>query len=251
MEARDERHQSQGHDSHPQASAHSHDRKWSDETFVGGWTQREEANLAALRPQLAKVRSLIPKGPTEPFRYVDLGAGVGYLDELILDRFTGAHAVLIDGSAPLLALAQKRLQRYAGRVQFVQADLSGQQWVEQVRGSFDAVVSARALHHLGGAARIRELFAEVLGTLTPGGLFINLDYVRLSNAVLQPLGLWAMTDPDSDFQTVSPPMELTGSMEEQLAWLREAGFSAAECVVREFQTAILVSLRDQVCWPTA
>jgi hypothetical protein len=41
-------------------------------------------------------------------------------------------------------------------------------------------------------------------------------------------------------------MELPASVEDQLVWLREAGFAAAECVYREFQTVIVVGIRDEV-----
>jgi hypothetical protein len=44
-------------------------------------------------------------------------------------------------------------------------------------------------------------------------------------------------------------MELPASEEEQLVWLREAGFAAAECVYREFQTVIVVAVRDQMRVP--
>lgn len=249
MDATHRHHQHRAHDSHAKARGHADDHHWSDETFVADWIQRQEAHLAEVRPLFAKVRALIPKGPTESFRYADLGAGAGHLDELILDRFAGAQAVLVDGSAPMLAHSQKRLARFAGRAQCVQADLCDPTWVEQASGPFDAVVSARAVHHVGGADRIREFFEEILGTLAPGGVFINLDYVRLDRPVFQQLGTWAGTDPAAEFQIASPHMELPSSVEQELAWLREVGFAAAECVYREFQTAILVSIRDQIYWP--
>jgi hypothetical protein len=44
-------------------------------------------------------------------------------------------------------------------------------------------------------------------------------------------------------------MQLPGSIEDQLTWLREAGFSAGECVYREFQTVIIVGIRDQLSLP--
>jgi tRNA (cmo5U34)-methyltransferase len=171
------------------------------------------------------------------------------LDELILDRFVAAQAVLVDSSAPLLAHAQQRLARFAGRVQYVQADLNDRQWVEQASGPFEAVVSARAVHHLGGADRIREFFAEILRTLAPGGVFINLDYVPLASPTFQQLGEWAGRDPDASFQITSPRMELPASVADQLTWLREAGFAAGECVYREFQTVIIVGIGDQIILP--
>jgi tRNA (cmo5U34)-methyltransferase len=245
------KHQSSEHD-HPATAhghGHGHDQQWSDETFVANWLLRQEVQLAAMRPQFAKIRALIPRGLGETFRYVDLAAGAGHLDELILDRFAGAQATLIDSSAPLLAHAQQRLARFAGRVQYVQTDLSHQGWIEQISGPFDAAVAARAVHHLGDSERIQAFFAEVRQALAPGGVFINLDYVRLSHPDFQALGTLAGQDPDAQFDLATPAMQLPCSIEEQLAWLREAGFAAAECVYREFQMAVVVGVRDQIRWP--
>jgi tRNA (cmo5U34)-methyltransferase len=226
------------------ASGHPDDHHWADETFVADWIERQDAHAAARRPLFAKVRALIPKGVTESFRYADLGAGAGTLDEMILDRFTEAHGVLVDGSEPMLAHARGRLQRFAGRARYVVADLSDPGWVDRAGGPFAVVVAARAVHRVGDANWIRAFFAEVRGSLAPGGLFINLDYVRLAAPALQELGMWAGADPDAQFQITTPHMELPASVEDQLAWLREAGFTEAECVYREFQTVIVVGIRD-------
>jgi tRNA (cmo5U34)-methyltransferase len=244
----DATHQEHGHRGHGEQTAghgHADDHRWSDESFVADWIERQEASAAARRPLFAKVRALIPKQPDEVFRYVDLGAGAGTLDELILDRFAGAQGVLVDGSQPMLAHAQDRLARFAERTRYVVADLSSPKWVERASGPFDVIVAARAVHHVGTADRIRAFFGEVLGSLAPGGLFINLDYVQLAGPAFQQLGAYAAEDPDAQFQITVPHMELPASVEDQLAWLREAGFAAAECVYREFQTVIVVGLRDQ------
>jgi hypothetical protein len=45
-------------------------------------------------------------------------------------------------------------------------------------------------------------------------------------------------------------MDLPGTVEEQLAWLRDVGFAAAECVYRELQTVILIGIRDQLGVPS-
>src|SRR5207302_8269443 len=75
------------HHDHAAAHGHTDDRDWSEETFVANWIQRQEDHATERRPLFAKVRALIPKGLRESFRYADLGAGDGSLDELILDRF--------------------------------------------------------------------------------------------------------------------------------------------------------------------
>jgi hypothetical protein len=44
-------------------------------------------------------------------------------------------------------------------------------------------------------------------------------------------------------------MELPASVEDQLVWLGEAGFAAAECVYREFQTVVVVGVRGELRVP--
>jgi tRNA (cmo5U34)-methyltransferase len=235
---------------HPtEGHRHEDDNRWSDKSFVADWIERQEANAAERRPLFAKVRALIPKSPSQSFRYLDLGAGAGNLDELILDRFRAAQAMLLDGSEPMLEHASTRLARFGERVQYVRADLSQPGSVAMARGPFDAVVASRVVHHAGSADRIRELFNEIVTALVPGGVFINLDYVRLAMPAFQQLGVWAGGDPDASFQITTPHMELPASVENQLAWLREAGFAAAECVYREFQTVIVVGFRDETRLP--
>jgi tRNA (cmo5U34)-methyltransferase len=236
-------------DDHSGSHGHGGDHDWSDESFVADWIERQEAHAAERRQLFARMRAVIPKGLDEPFRYADLGAGNGVLDELVLERYPEARAVLIDGSEPMLAYARTRLQRFGERAQYVTAQLAQPGWVTVAGGPFDVVLAARAVHHAGTPDRIRQLFSEIVGALAPGGLFINLDYVRFGNPAFQQLGLWSGEDPEASFQIATPHMELPASLEDQLAWLREAGFAAAECVYREFQTVIVVGLREQIRVP--
>ena len=244
-------HEHREHQGHSKQHGHGDDHRWSDEAFVADWIARQEAQSAERRPLFAKVRALLPKGLGESFRYANLGAGPGNLDELVLDRFTGARAVLIDGSQPMLEHARKRLARFGDRAELVTADIALPGWEATAGGPFDVVVAARAVHHAGDPDRIRALFQEILGALSPGGVFINLDYVRFADPAFQQLGVWGGGDPDAAYQIATPHMELPASVEDQLTWLREAGFAAAECVYREFQTVIVVAARDELRVPEA
>ncbi|MGH2977382.1 MAG: methyltransferase domain-containing protein, partial [Gaiellaceae bacterium] len=83
---------------------------------------------------------------------------------------------------------------------------------------FDLVVSALAVHHLDGAGK-RRLFSRVAGVLRPGGHFVLGDVVVPSAGQEGPIYIdWVMDLPDS--------------VEDQLAWLREAGFEAEASPVR-------------------
>lgn len=249
MESEHQHRDHRAHGDHSEHHGHGQDHNWSDESFVADWIERQEAHAAERRPLFARMRAVVPKGLGESFRYADLGAGNGVLDELVLDRYPGAQAVLIDGSEPMLAHARTRLERFGERAQYVTAELAQPGWLSEAGGPFDVILSARAVHHAGSPDRIRQLFNEILGALAPGGVFINLDYVRFANPAFQRLGVWSGEDPDASFQIATPHMELPASMEDQLAWLREAGFAAAECVYREFQTVIVVGARDEIRAP--
>src|SRR5205823_4424863 len=129
-----------------------------DEEFVGEWIDQQDTRMGERRRQFLAVRALIPKTPDEPFRYLNVGAGPGHLDEILLERFQGAEAVLQDGSMAMLGAARKRLDRFEGRAEYVQANLETSDWTQAVKGPFDAVVSTIAIHNLREPRRIRELY---------------------------------------------------------------------------------------------
>ena len=118
---------------------------------------------------------------------------------------------------------------------------------------------ARAIHHLS-SERKRALFAEVHDLLEPGAMFINMDFVLIG----QPLsGLFdeemvdaalasehehggarsreeidrALLADDSDDQP--------DSAEDQLRWLREAGFSDAELHFKWAEAAVFGAVKPE------
>jgi SAM-dependent methyltransferase len=70
-------------------------------------------------------------------------------------------------------------------------------WVDAVAGPFDAVVSSIAIHNVREHATIRSIYGEIFNLLNPGGCFLNLDRMR-------------------------------PSVNEQLGWLREAGYQRVQ-----------------------
>src|SRR6187551_2995698 len=116
-------HHDHDHD-HGHAPAVQEERRhenWFDEEYVEEWIERQDARADERRRQFVIVRSMVPKTPEQEFRYINLGAGPGNLDEVLLERFKGAEAVLVDGSMAMLAEARRRLERFEGRVEYVQA----------------------------------------------------------------------------------------------------------------------------------
>jgi tRNA (cmo5U34)-methyltransferase len=177
---------------------------WNPDTYLAemaaeipGYEELQEAVVAAT----AEARAAL---------VLELGIGTGETALRVLASHPEAGWVGIDASEPMLARARERLPDADLRLQRLEDELPP--------GPFDLVVSVLAVHHLDGAGK-RDLFARVAGVLRPGGLFV------LGDVVVPPAGQeeviyidWVLDKPDS--------------VEDQLAWLRAAGFGAEASAVR-------------------
>lgn len=224
---------------------------WFDDSFVADWLVRQEARVSERQRQFAMIRSLILRAPDEPFRYLNVGAGDGWLDEGLLARFTRAEAVLLDGSPAMIVRARERLASYQGRFQAVEGDLLSPDWRSAVSGSFDLAVSTIAIHNLEDPLRIRDLYAEIFPLMAERSLFVNLDYVRGASNELGPVFRWASADPDAGFSPVRGYRPFAGTVDEHVGWLREAGFAPAECFWKELRIAMFAGFKGPIRVPPA
>ncbi|MGH3053579.1 MAG: class I SAM-dependent methyltransferase [Gaiellaceae bacterium] len=143
-------------------------------------------------------------------RVLELGTGTGETALRVRAQHPEADWVGIDASEPMLARARERLPGADLRLQRLEDELPS--------GPFDLVVSALAVHHLDGAGK-QELFERVAGVLQADGRFILGDVVVPSAGRTGPIYIdWEMDKPDS--------------VEDQLVWLRDAGFEAEAAGVR-------------------
>jgi SAM-dependent methyltransferase len=120
----------------------------------------------------------------------------------------------------MLVRARQRLAWASDRVSFVKSDLQEPAWTRELANPFDAVVSALAIHNVRHPLRIREIYREIFGLVKPGGCFLNCDLffgARGGEAA---------------------------SLENQLRWLREAGFDAVNCFWKELPSAIVGGTRE-------
>jgi tRNA (cmo5U34)-methyltransferase len=178
--------------------------EWDPDTYLAemaeeipGYAELQEAVVAAT----AGIRVL---------SVLELGTGTGETALRVRAEHPEARWVGIDSSEAMLARARERLPDADLQLQRLEDDLPA--------GPFDLVLSALAVHHLDGAGK-QDLFSRVARVLQPRGLFV------LGDVVVPPAGLegpieidWVMDTPDS--------------VEDQLAWLRAAGFEAEASSVR-------------------
>jgi tRNA (cmo5U34)-methyltransferase len=198
---------------------------------------------------------LLPFAPDARFEVLDLGAGTGLLSAMIAEMFPKAQLTLFDLTPEMLTIARQRLKPLGKRVRFVTADFAA----AAAAKSYDAVVSALALHHLPDSGK-RHLFADIFKYLTPGGVFINADQVAGETPAIDRRSreMWIkrareLKTAERDLNAALERMkqDLPATVGHQLAWMRESGFVDVACPYRNLIFAVIsgakpVSSTDRV-----
>jgi tRNA (cmo5U34)-methyltransferase len=220
----------------PSAELHE---DWFDERWVAHWIDRQQARAAQRNRQFGLLRAMLPFATDDAFTYMNVGSGPGTFDQLVLMRYPRARAVLVDVSPLMLERARQQLEQHADRTAYIQADFSSRDWTSALSAEVvNAAVSCIAIHNLRQPALIRALYADIYQRLMDGGVFLNLDYVRMPAASLPAIASWAASDPDGGFMPGGGGSNMPGTAEEQVGWVREAGFNAADCFYKEFRVAL-------------
>jgi tRNA (cmo5U34)-methyltransferase len=181
-----------------------------------------------------------------PRRVLDLGAGTGLLSEQLVAAFPNISVELLDGSAPMLDEARARLDDGVAALHL--ADLAD----PLPEGPFDAIVSALAIHHLQDADK-RRLLSRACEALAPGGVFVNAEQVAGPTSALTAgyNSIWerdcralGATDQELDGARERMRHDRCVDIETQLAWMRQAGFAAADCVYKSWRFAVLAGFKE-------
>jgi tRNA (cmo5U34)-methyltransferase len=222
---------------------------WQREELAASFAERRRILIPLLDVQEDVIRRLLARSERPVIRFLDVGCGAGAMSELLLSSQPGSEGVLVDFSEPMLERATAQLAAHAGRWLPVRGDLNDPAWREQLpAGRYDAIVSGLAIHHLP-AERKRKLFAELLPLLEPGGMFVNMDYVAIDGPLRglfdeEMLAAAVRADGESGGPHSKHEVDLQDdddrpdTVEDQLAWLRDAGFDQVEVHFKWAEAAV-------------
>ena len=220
---------------------------WGDKKFIEDWASKGSWQAPIREVQTAMVLRMIPQPIDAPIRILDIGAGYGALAAAVLRDRPNATAVCLDASEAMLRLGPEKNLDLKHRITFVQGSLESPDWLKAVDGTFDAVISARALHHFTENQRRRYIFKELFTLVRAGGCFINGDNVRGATKSLSEryrsardeyldryVRQWSGGKTNLAEAKAATPSSYhgphnNGILEEELAWLREAGFVDVDC----------------------
>lgn len=181
-------------------------------------------------------------------RILDIGAGTGLLSALLLEKYPTATITLLDISEKMLAVARERFHD-RDNVRFFIGDYAQ----TDLGGPYDLVCSALSIHHLEQEEK-RRLFGRIQKILVPDGLFVNADqaegetpyfsgrYREYWNAFLKN-GPLAHAEHEEILRR-RDTLDKNEKLSDQLAWLKEAGFSDVDVVYRNRTFIVTVARKN-------
>jgi ubiquinone/menaquinone biosynthesis C-methylase UbiE len=218
---------------------------WTDMEHARRWSA-DPVGHNPIRPEQLDIMLLVLEDEYRPGTYLlDVGMGSGLVEEMIFERVPGVRIVGMDSSEAMVALAHERLVPYRGRYEVVMGDLTRLDEVRLPEDEYPVVISVQAIHHVPHVHK-REALRFVHRALAAGGLFLLIDRVHVEGPGLFAAysAMWKRLDrlygshvserEGATFEehewSVSQRGDRPATLEEQLRWLREAGFAEVACL---------------------
>ena len=239
-----------------EAAKDSYQQSWQGRERAQKYEQRADLVLPKRQEMLSLIVQLIPFGRDEPLRVLDLGTGTGVPAQRVFQDFPRANVICVDKSAEMMEIGCAKLAEYGDRVRFIQADLEDPAWNNGLPGKFDAIVSALAFNLLSDRAKQR-LFVQCYEMLELHGCLVFSDRLRAAGEAIDRFYLdqWMhfivrqtreVLGKEVTLETVAARQrsldEAAGvksaTLEDILAWLKQAGFAQVECYWKYFQWAV-------------
>ena len=237
------------------------DKVWQSPKVVENFLEGIRGAVPCAEEQIAIMMEVVAAFAKPPESFLDLGCGAGILGAAVHERYPEARGVFLDFSEPMLEAAKENFPTKSG-LEFVLADYATPDWRDSVDdfGPFDLLVSGYSIHHQPDS-RKRELYAEILGMLNPGGLFVNVEHVAPTSALGRRLfddhiieSLYAVERDSGGARSrehiamefhnrEDKEANVLAPVETQCSWLRELGYVDVDCFFRVYEIAVFAGRR--------
>jgi tRNA (cmo5U34)-methyltransferase len=209
------------------------------------WMKRALLGYSDLFGNAVKV---IPYKKEQAIRVLDLGAGTGSFSQHVLAEYPNAEFVLMDVADKMLDVARERFHNQGSKVQFEIRDYRD----IQGSGEYDLVISSLSIHHLFDNEK-SQLFQSIYALLKPAGAFINIDQIRGETDTLRQMywNRWlehvhSSGATEEQIQTSikrRTEFDKDALLEDQISWLKQAGFSSVDIVYKNFFLGVFLALK--------
>ncbi|MBI3812883.1 MAG: class I SAM-dependent methyltransferase [Nitrospinae bacterium] len=222
-----------------------HFQKWAKDYD----SSKRERIIPGFHDFYGAVVKMIPFKKGGRINILELGTGTGMLTEMILSCYSEAKLTGIDLTDEMLLQAERKLKRFKNRLILKRGDFS----TTSFGSDYDAVISSLAIHHLTADGK-KRVYKKIYKSLKKGGVFINADMVKSKSVSIQKtyLKLWEgfMRDGKVDEEYIkrrfhgAKKVDIYDTADEQLIWLKKAGFKDADVFYKYWNFAVFGGFKD-------
>jgi tRNA (cmo5U34)-methyltransferase len=221
---------------------------WKEADRVTDYIAQNDENFPQMAEVFGILTGVLPFEKTAPIRVLDIGSGHSVLAAAVLATFPAATALGLDISEPMMEIGRQQMAPFGPRFRYHVGDFADGRLPSDLPGPFDLVISSRAIRHITPEAK-RSLFGDVYNVLAPGGCFLDIDNMRPRDDFLR--ARYAQVDParprpgnNEQRPRTGGSREHTDPVAEQLASLRDAGFSHVDCFWKRLGRALIGGFKE-------
>ncbi|ANY66462.1 methyltransferase [Paenibacillus sp. BIHB 4019] len=180
-------------------------------------------------------------------RILDLGAGTGLFAAFVQQKYPQAEFTLIDLSEEMMRAARLRFE-HSKQVEYIAADYTKYMFKQK----YDIVISSLSIHHLSHESK-QELFHTVHELLEDDGSFINADQAAGSLSCFdlaykdkweRHIGKGELAEQAIESAIERRKLDQNATVQDQLQWLHNSGFAAADCVYKHHEFAVFAAFKQ-------